>query len=351
MDLPKLEYLPPRLPIPKCQEGKICSPPAKDTSGRVNARTDGSNVQGGFEHGTISLIRGWYCITHQALLQPLMLAVKRGDIMTTRAILNFGIDPAIVLLKDADGSTLLHVAAQSTNDALAEILAHRGPAELLYSENSVGQTPLDIAGLKNLPRSTGTLEARQPNGLHSTQLPSLQCTAPFDVEKLKVEIPKLRATLDILFAGGHLLHGTKLATELLTFADHMGGKLLIEVARKSAAGKDAEEAEVDPAVPQGNAAQTYAVLRDAAAARPGPRQLVHLADVQRSVQRNLAQQAEASFVSWSQHLHESNESTEVDPAELHIAQLKARSLFEVARSGQILFGYNNRLDLFGEDKV
>jgi hypothetical protein len=274
--------------------------------------------------------------------------------MTTRAILNFGIDPAIVLLKDADGSTPLHVAAQSTNDVLAEVLAHRGPAELLYSENSVGQTPLDIAGLKNLPRSTGTVEARQPNGLHSTpeqQLTSLQCTAPFDVEKLKVEIPKLRATLDMLFADGHLLHGTKLATELLTFADHMEGKLLIEVARKSAAGKDAEEAEVDPAVPQGNAAQTYAVLRDAAAARPGPRQLVHLADVQRSVQRNLAQQAEASFVSWSQRLHESNESTEVDPAELHIAQLKARSLFEVAPSGEILFSYNNHLNLFGEDKL
>ncbi|KAI0255298.1 hypothetical protein BJV78DRAFT_1151713 [Lactifluus subvellereus] len=269
------------------------------------------------------------------------------------AILNSGIDPAIVLLKDADGSTPLHVAVQSANTDLVEVLIHHGPAELLYSENSVGQTPLDVAGLKNLPRWTGTLEARRPNEPQTTpeqQLTSLQCTAPFDVEKQKVEIPKLRATLDMLFSDGHLVHGTKLATELLTFADHMERKLAIEVVRKSAAGKDVKEAEVDPAAPQGTAARTYAVLRDAAAARPGPRQLVHLADAQKSVQRNLAQQAETSFVSWSQRLRANNEkSTEADPTELHI-QLKARSLFKVGHSDQILVGYKDRIDLFGEDK-
>jgi hypothetical protein len=282
-----------------------------------------------------------------------MLAAKCGQAATTRVILNFGIDPATILLKDADGSTPLHVAVQSANTTLAAVLLDYGPAELLYSENSVGQTPLDIAGLKCLPRVTRFTEVRRPNVLTTNpeqELYSLQSTAPFDVEKQRIVIPKLRATLDMLFADGRLVHGTKLATELLTFAAHMEGKLAIEVARMHAAKQDTEEAGVDPVVSQGTTARTYAVLREAAAAHSGSRRLAHLADVQRSVQRNLAQQADKTPVSWGLRMQESSErSKEVDPEEQRIRQLKARSLLATEPTNQLR--RSRPVDLFDEDKM
>jgi hypothetical protein len=175
----------------------------------------------------------------------------------------------------------------------------------------------------------------------------LERTAPFDVEKQKVEIPKLRATLDMLFADGRLVHGSKLAKELLTFAAHMEGKLAIEVARENPAKQDTEEAEVDHVASQGASMRTYAVLREAAAAHPGSRRLVHLADVQRSVQRNLARQA---LVRWGRRNQESSEGLkDVDPEERYIAQLKARSLLASKPTGQRY--PNSPIDLFGEDEI
>jgi hypothetical protein len=272
-----------------------------------------------------------------------MLAVKRGNVAIARIILEFGIDPAILLLKDADGSTPLHVAVQRKNTVLAELLLKRGPTQLPYTENSVGQTPMDIASLKGLPRETPaevtprvlplTVEERSPRK-----------APPFDVEKQKIEIPKLRATLDTLLAEGRIVHGTKLTTELLAFASRMEGRLAVETARKDATEKQAEGGEVYPlrAKPQG----TYFALCDVAEARPGTRQLVHLADVQRSVRRDLAQQAEGSFVTWSQHSEEEHEET--DPEDQRIEELKARSLFASASLSDFV---PEHVDIYGEDEL
>jgi Ankyrin repeats (3 copies) len=283
-----------------------------------------------------------------------MLAVKRGYIATTRTIVNFGIDPAILMIKDAHGSTPLHIATQNTNTVLAEILLQHGPAELLYAENCVGQTPLDIASLKNLPRVIGSMEVRKPGELELSpeqQLASLLRTAPFNLEKQTVEIPKLRNTLDGLFVNGLLVQDSNLATELLAFADYMEGKLAIEAAKKS---EESNEVELDPVASQGSTTRMYLMLRDAAAARPGSRQLAHIADVQRSVQRNLAQGAVEIPVSGEYHMRMNNEeSKEVDPEEQHITQLKRRSLF-ASTSKSIGQGYSNlngEIDLFAEDKI
>jgi Ankyrin repeats (3 copies) len=284
-----------------------------------------------------------------------MLAVKRGYIATTRAIVNFGIDPAIVMIKDAHGSTPLHIAAQNTNTDLAEILLHHGPVELLYAENCVGQTPLDIACLKNLSRVIGSTEVRKPGEPElypEQQLATLLLTAPLNLEKQKVEIPKLRTTLDMLFIDGLLVHGSNLATELLAFSDYMEGKLATEAAKKSAERK---EIELDPVASQDSTTRMYVMLRDAAAARPGPRQLVHIADVQRSVRRNLAQGAAETPVSGGHHMRKNNEESkeEVDPEEQHITQLKRRSLFASISQvmGQGFFDLDGKIDLFGEDNI
>ena len=284
-------------------------------------------------------------------LQPLMVAVKRGYTETTRAILEFGVSPAVFLIKDADGSTPLHITVQNNNTALAEILIQYGPAEQHYIENSVGQTPLEIAGLKFLPRVTGSKEAprpTEPQANVASQVYNLKRTAPFDVEKQKVEIPKLRATLNMLVTDSRLVPGTKLATELFAFADRMEEKLAIETARRKDVEKDVkEDGKVDPPVALGGTtAGTYVVLRDAVAARPGPRHLVHLVDVHRSVQRSLAQEAKTTISSRIQQMWESEEKPkQTDPEWQRIAQLKQRSLFSGTASApyQPVFGLNRQI--------
>ncbi|KAH9034041.1 hypothetical protein EDB83DRAFT_1786796 [Lactarius deliciosus] len=270
-------------------------------------------------------------LTHELMTQtsrktsntPLMLAIKRKNAAIAQVILEFGINPSVFLLRDEDGSTPLHVAVQNADTVLAEVLLKYGPTQLLYTENCVGQTPLDIASLKGLPRVTGFMPSVPGVGELTTNaehhLRTLKQSPPFNVEKHKIEIPKLRATLDMLLADGLLVESTTLTTELLAFANRLEERLAIETARKNTAEKQTEESKgkLEP----GTAAHMYFVLRDTAAARPGTRQLVHLADVQRSVQRNLAQQDEGSLVQWV-----ANEEYN-DPEVQHIAKLKARSLF------------------------
>ena len=278
-----------------------------------------------------------------------MLAVKLGQTTTVRTILDFGVTSAVILRKDADGSTPLHIAVQNTNTAIVEVLLQHAPTELLYVENSVGQTPLDIASLKNLPRVTVATEASRPpeaqvNVEH--QLLLQKKAAPFDVEKQKIQIPKLRATLDALLADGRLVHGTKLADELFAFAARMEEKLANEIEKRSAQKKDVEEGgNVNSMVAQGlgTTASTYALLQDAAATRPGHRQLVHLADVQQSVKRCLAQEAGKCFIPRIPVADE--EPKEADPEDWRIASLKFRSLF-----GSRPFGLSHTTDLFGEDR-
>ena len=276
-----------------------------------------------------------------------MLAVKRGNATTARTILEFGIDPAVLLIRDADGSTPLHTAVQKEDSVLVEILLKYGPTQLLYTENSVGQTPLDIASLKGLPRVAAGLSRPTELSVNPEQhlrIPKL--TAPFHVEKQKVEIPKLRATLDTLLADGLIAHGTKLTTELFAFADRMEGRLAEEAARENAENP-ADDAELDRPALKGATARTYFALRDAAAARPGMRQLVHLADVQRSVRRNLAQQPEGTLVRQSQLSRAAEEvDKEASPEEQRIAELKARGLFAWGHGN-----YHSRsVDLYDEDK-
>ncbi|KAH8995819.1 hypothetical protein EDB86DRAFT_3243523 [Lactarius hatsudake] len=295
-------------------------------------------------------------LTHELLVQtsreavntPLMLAVKRRNAATARVILEFGADPGVHLIRDADWSTPLHVAVQNGDTVLAEVLLKYGPTQLLYTENSAGQTPLDIANMKSLPRETGPIGLPRLNNLvmnieYHLSIP--RKAPPFEIEKQRIEIPKLRAMLDTLLANGRLVHGTKLTTELLAFASRMEERLVIETARKTAI----EEAKLDPIEPQGSTVRTYLALRDAAAACPGIRQLVHLADMQRSVQRNLARKIEGTPVRWGERsLVTGEEDEETDPEEQRIAELKARSLF--ARGSRSISDPKH-VDLYDEDKL
>ncbi|KAF8260330.1 hypothetical protein EI94DRAFT_1780506 [Lactarius quietus] len=246
-------------------------------------------------------------LTHELMAQtskdasntPLMLAVKRRNAETLRTILKFGIDPAVLLLRDADGSTPLHVAVREEDTILAEILLEYGPTQLLYVENCVGQTPLDIASLRSLPRAVPGIPqpAQLPTNVEG-HLRYPQKPPPCFLEKQKRD-PKLRATLDTLLADGCIAPDSKLATELLAFSGRMERRLAEGTAQMKAEEKQADKGE-----------------------------LVHLADIQRSVKRDLAEQSARTFV---QHFQiprgPDGENKENNLEDLHITALSSRSMF------------------------
>ena len=113
-------------------------------------------------------------------------------------------------------------------------------------KNSVSQTPLDIASFNGLPRLT-VRGITGPTDLSvNTEQYVPQKIMLFNEEKQKVEIPKLRATLDTLLAEGCIAHSTKLTTEFLAFADRMEEWHAEEIARKDAAEELEQEGELDP---------------------------------------------------------------------------------------------------------
>ncbi|THH17575.1 hypothetical protein EW146_g3245, partial [Bondarzewia mesenterica] len=198
---------------------------------------------------------------------PIMLATKRGNSASLRSMLEFGVEPSILLLKDEKGSIPLHVAVQEQSPAMTELLIRHTPLEGLYMENGVGQ---------NAPRHRFPAVSEQ----HQSGLGNVT----FPLDRQEVQVPKLRATLDALLRDGQLKRATKVANALLAFADRMEGKLAAAQAAKKA---EEDSGNFDPTIPTANVNRTYALVRDAVASRPGARHLVHLLDVQKSVQLNL----------------------------------------------------------------
>ena len=117
---------------------------------------------------------------------------------------------------------------------------------------------------------------------------------PFDLAKQEAELPRLRETLDRLRRDGRLAPGTTLAKELAAFADRLEARIT-----KARAAADAKKADQDKdqdktATPSFNpprdtadTSATLKVLEDAIAARPTLRQLIHVSDVHRSVEKSM----------------------------------------------------------------
>ncbi|KAF8267589.1 hypothetical protein EI94DRAFT_1830033 [Lactarius quietus] len=215
----------------------------------------------------------------------------------------------------------LRVAVQE-DPVLAELLLKYGPTQLIYTENSVGQTPLDVASLKGLPRVVPGYGIPRPPDLqiHPEQfLRSSKATPVFHVDKQKIEIPKLRATIDTLLANGSIAHGSKLNTELVSFADRGERRLAEKAARESAALSLEEMGELDP--------WRYMTLPRA---------------------RTLHCQPEGTFAKRLQLPKATEEEDkEADPEDQRIAELKARSL--VAWGTPRIFD-PRYVNLYSEDK-
>lgn len=101
------------------------------------------------------------------LCSPISEAVQQGDLAKVTALLNT--NPSLVLSKDQDGSTLLHLAARTgQRDVAALLLAHKAEVDARCND---GNTPLHLAAstgkidvAKLLLAHKANINARNVNG-------------------------------------------------------------------------------------------------------------------------------------------------------------------------------------------
>ncbi|KAJ3554073.1 hypothetical protein NM688_g3295 [Phlebia brevispora] len=214
---------------------------------------------------------------------PLHIAVKDNRLDYVRLLV--GTSAAQYLQRNASGNTPLHLAVKRGFPEMTQVIASAGPAEALTLEDGVGSTALEtvtrnafVAQIKGMSLPTSWMNGVIPSfDWHRTA---------FSVPKQTRELALLRETIQDLLDQGRLINGTKLAKELLAYADHLEAKIAAEKAAEEEKTKKAAQgwtAEADTS----DAAATLRVLSEALAARPGPRHLVHLDDVHESVKTSL----------------------------------------------------------------
>ncbi|KAJ7775677.1 ankyrin repeat protein [Mycena maculata] len=213
---------------------------------------------------------------------PLHICVKRGFKKAAQLVVEFS--NATALVRDVDGSIPLHCAVRAGFPEIIQILVDAAPSGL-HMENGVGEAPSEIAELQALIARNQELQ-NQNYGVSfgsGVDLQSPTDTPPrLDIGRLDVELPKFRKTLETLVERGLLKMGTQAATAMFAFAEHMEWKL---VAAKAARNIDSVAESV---AEKGDSAKALKNVKAVVGVVDGHRELVHLVDVQTSVQNSLS---------------------------------------------------------------
>ncbi len=261
----------------------------------------------------------------------------------------------VFLLRSQDGSTPLHIATRNSFTEIVRLVGDAGPEEAFQMEDSVGNTPLEIATFKWLHVSTGThfrgtLPAIQlfDEGLHQYRHRDPQLVTPDEAKALK-------DTIDRLVANGRLRKGTKLATDLSAFADKKKAD-----AKKRAESDSSKEgtpgpedtdadAEYKAGIVEGpDAIRTmeYMYIAGAVGTRRSARQLVHLIDVHRSVQGSLDRSVYKPPQD-DDYNYRHKEDEGLEPERIEDKQEKVRKHSAVSKWHNV----HATFELFGEDNI
>ncbi|KIK54450.1 hypothetical protein GYMLUDRAFT_63236 [Collybiopsis luxurians FD-317 M1] len=221
-----------------------------------------------------------------ALETPLHLAVSARHYRISSAIIDY--TKAGLMMYDVSGSIPLHIAVANSQVKTVQKLVDNSPPESLFTENGVGNTPLEIATLYGLFHRVVNLTVSQPSELPA----SWGNTNPprINLDKLSENVPALRKAISELSSNGPLKPGDKLTEELSAFARLMETKLAAakaEAAQEKKEPKTEEELEKEKWNDFEDKSATLKILQEAALARPMQRQLIHLIDVQKSVGSDL----------------------------------------------------------------
>lgn len=191
-----------------------------------------------------------------------------------------------ILARSASGSTPLHVATQKGYAAIANILLEAGPPELLHMENGVGETAVNLAYINALVERIEQFNRTDYANVGQLNVDRIdEHTERFNVARLEIEIPMLWETIDQLLKEGRLRPGTQLTDALQWFAKWMEAKFrrakeINDERTKSVKSDKDDRAPGDRCDHQ----KTLEYLKAGIVAKPGKRDLVHLIDVQRSIE-------------------------------------------------------------------
>lgn len=193
---------------------------------------------------------------------------------------------ANLLVRDVDGSPPLHSAVRQGFAEIVQLLIEAGPAEALLAENGVGETPLETASLQEIVERTR--QQFNPSVSTPLDLDSLEIRANperFNIQQQESEITKLRNVIDELLHDGRMRKNTKLPNELMSFANKMDVKLA--TAKKTTIPEEKEWDDGNAETDNVDRLNTLVRVRKGLLPLGGPRGLVHLIDVQRSIQETL----------------------------------------------------------------
>ncbi|KAJ6554865.1 hypothetical protein B0H19DRAFT_1377542 [Mycena capillaripes] len=227
---------------------------------------------------------------------PLHLCVKHGFNTAVRLVVGFS--KASVLVRDVDGCIPLHCAARRGFPEITQILIDANPSGL-NMENGVGETPLEIAGLRDLivrNQKVGSHGFGPGFGGGSASLHDVsENPARLDLAKLGLELPKFRTTLEELVEQGRLQRSTKATTAMFGFAEHLEAKLAnarvsIDVPTHASSPSHQESEDTGKVLVKIRAAVEKVGWR---------RELVHLIDVQASAQHSLLNSQPRHYDCWS----------------------------------------------------
>ncbi|KAF7354601.1 Ankyrin repeat protein [Mycena sanguinolenta] len=192
---------------------------------------------------------------------PLHLAAKHGFKAAVKLVVEFSKTTAL-----ASPETI-------------QILVDAAPSGLRM-ENGVGEAPLEIATLQDIIARNQNLQNQRYTG--QSELSGVIDAPPrLDIDGLEEELPKFRSTITSLVSDGNLKEGTKAVADMFAFAEYMEWKL---VAAKAARNVDST---VDSSKEASDRVKALANVKAMVGVVDGRRELVHLVDVQTSVQSSL----------------------------------------------------------------
>ncbi|KAG8939661.1 hypothetical protein FRC04_006086 [Tulasnella sp. 424] len=219
---------------------------------------------------------------------PFAMAVNTGNLQLVELLLQTAKNAVVqtLLFRDSTGATPLHSAILNGWSKIVSHLIDIGPPEMLYMENGVGSTPLEIARLqfltqtlRGLGASLNSLEGFNVFGVNYLSL----TPAPGMRDRDETEVKSLRRVIDGIKSSGTLAKKPELLEVLSNFADSSEQEFAAWIAQNPK-----EEPQSTASInrksnrPGCDAKATFDVLSKAVV-EVHQRQLVHLRDVQLAV--------------------------------------------------------------------
>ncbi|KAG8939662.1 hypothetical protein FRC04_006087 [Tulasnella sp. 424] len=217
---------------------------------------------------------------------PFANVVKSGNLRLVELLLRIAKDAIVptLLLRDCNGATPLHLAISLGWSKIVSHLIDVGPPEMLYLENGVGSTPMEIIRHEFLTQTLRGLgdSLNQPNGYNVHRVNDLSLTpAPGMRDRDETEVKSLRRVIDGIESSGTLANKPELFEVLCNFADSSEQEFANWVAQKPK-----EEPQSTTPINNGFDQRDFKATFDVfskAVVEVHQRRLIHLRDVQLTV--------------------------------------------------------------------